>query len=391
MTAPVGAPTTLYYLILSSAMGVRLGIVRDYISIELTRIVSAVGALVFTVPAHLYDREDFPIDGVVEAWRAPLNEPASLFLETIWFIRRRTKAISGGMSVWKITCYDALYILGDPSGNTGRVIAYNAGNAYSEKLDEADDMCKAIMRENVGSLATDVTRSLATYLSITADTSQAQIIRKEFSRRNVLATLQELAQASTLAGTYLAFDIICLTPPNETATPTFALEFRTYITQRGVDRRASSANPILIGPDFGNMDEIELDEDWTDEQNYIYMLGQGVANVISVVPAFDAVRIGQSPFNRREFVANSSSTGDAAALQDEADAALRAGRPKTKLSARLLNTRQIRFGVDWNWGDYLTAQVEGFAFDCRVEAISVRITQSDGEDINGQLQGENVV
>lgn len=390
MTNP-GAPTTLYYLITNTPLGNRLRIVDDYISLEASRTAGGMGSLIFTVPGQSYTRDDFPADGVVELWRAPIGGSAALFLDTIWFIRARSKLINSGKTEWKITCYDTLYLLGSPANSAGRIIPYNEGNAYSEKLDQADDMCKAIIRENLGSLATDTTRSIATWLSVQADVGLGQLLRKEFSRRNVLATLQEIAQASTTAGTYLAFDIVCVSPPNETVTPAFTLQFRTYTGQRGVDRRASSGNPVLIGPDFGNMDEIELTEDWIEEHNFIYTLGQGVANITAVATSQDAARIAVSPFNRREFLVNSNTTGDATALQDESDSALRAGKPKTTLTAKLLNTRQLRFGVDWNWGDYLTAQTDGFAFDCRVETISVQVTQSGGESVTGQLKGEATI
>lgn len=391
-TGITGAPKNIYSLIGNNPLGERLWVSRDYIKISVARTVNSVGSLVFEVPGSSYSLLDFPIDGIVELWRSPLGGNLSLFLDTVWFIRRRTQIIRGGMIVWKITAYDGLFVLGDPSGQRGRVIAYNPYNDFTDKLEETDDMCKEIVRENLGSLASDVNRDLGDYLNVEADESAGPIILKEFSRRNVLATLQEIAQTSEENGTYLAFDIVCTSPPSISATPKFSLEFRTYTQQRGTDHRISSATPVLIGPDFGNMDDVELDEDWTNEANFIYATGQSVEHVQAVATAQDDARIGLSPYNRREYLINgqNNDTTTATGLQNEAEGALRDNEPRIIMTGTILDTEQARFDQDWTWGDYLTAQIAGRLFDCRVNSIAIDITRDVGESIRGAIRGENV-
>lgn len=381
-----GSPKTAYFLIGSDPLGQHLWLSRDYIRVEGAVAVNNVSAITLYLPGQNYSRDDFPIDGVVELWRSPIGQQPTLFLERLWFIRERYKEIKGGQRVWKIVAYDLMYILGDPGGQAGRVIAYNAANAFTSKLDEADNMCKAIVRENLGTLATDTDRDLSAYLSVEADTSLAPIVRKEFARRVVLAALQEIAQASFDDGTYLAFDIVCVTPPS---VGTMSFEFRTYTGQRGQDHRSSSGDPILLGPDFGNMDNIIDGVSHTTEHNYVYVLGDSVGDVVAVLPAFDLARIGFSPFNRREYVQNADSTFDLEALQNEADAALKAGRPQHILSGTYLDTDQARFGEAWGYGDYLTSQVDGESFDCRNEAIGFTITLGQGEELQIALRADD--
>lgn len=389
-TMSIGAPKTEYYLIGNNPVGVHLWFSRDYISIQGAVAVNNVGSMVFYLPAVNYRKEDLPIEGIVELWRAPLGLAPKLFSDRLWIIRERYKEIKGGQRVWRVVCYDMNYLMGSPSGQSGRVIAYNPGNSFTAKLDEADDMAKAIIRENMGSLASDTNRSLAAYLTVQADLANAAIIRKEFSRRLILPTLQELAQASYALGTYMAFDIVCTAPPSvAVGAPTFSIEFRTYTGQRGVDHRASSADPVLIGPDFGNMDNVTYGTSHVDEANYIYAIGMSVADVASVLPIFDQSLIDLGPFNRRELVVNAENSVDLESIEDEANAALKANRPRNLMSGSYIDSDQARFDDAWGYGDFVTAQIDGEAFDCRNEAVGFEVNASGGESIQIILKGED--
>ena len=382
-----GAAQTFYYLIGNDSFGNRLWISEDFESFQAIRSVSSVGALVFTLPGHLYTRGQLKLDGLIELWRVPQNGDPELVLETVWFLRQRLRIIRGGQTLWKVTAYDGNYLLGDPSGQRGRIIAYNEANAFTDKLDEADNLLKAFARENIGSLATDSNRNLSAYLSIQGDVSKAPIIRKQASRRVLLPVFQEICQSSLLHATtptYLAFDIVCLSPPSQGQVK---LELRTYTAQRGTDRR-SIGGTLLIGPDFGNMDDIELTEDFTDEENFIYGGGQSVGTIRAIQTAQDDARIRLSPWNRREAFHDFSSILDPTALADEARSALRAGWPRTRLDGTFLDSPQVRYGRDWNWGDLLPAQVEGRVFNCQVDQIELSFSRDEGETIRAHLRGE---
>lgn len=385
----IGAPETTYHLVINSPVGDFLRIVKNYSELSATRTVNALGTLTFTVPMDSYAPTDLPIDGLVELWRTPLAGAPVLFLEALWFIREVYQDLRGGQRVWRIVCYDLLYLLGDPDNQRGRIIAYNAGNTtYTDLLLEADDMMKTIIRQNLGADALDTTRDLSAYLSVAEDVSLGAIMRKsDLSRRLILPVLQEIAAASAAAGTYLAFDIVCLTPPSQGA---FAIQFRTYTGQRGQDHRAGSGAEVLVGPDFGNFDDAELGRSHAAEANYIYARGQGIGDVAAVLPASDDARIDISPFNRREMLWDASSTLDLVSLQDEADGALRAGRPRRTMDGRIIDSDQARFGAEWSWGDYLTAQFVGENFNCRVESVAASKTLAGGEDLQGRLRYDDI-
>jgi len=127
-----------------------------------------------------------------------------------------------------------------------RIIAYAAGSAYASKAATfADDQIKTFWKENAGASISSADRDgvetqadLSAYITTQANLGTGASVAKAAARRSLLAVAQELAEASSTAGTYLTFEIIA---PTEGT-----LELRTYTTQRGVDRRASTSSPVIL-------------------------------------------------------------------------------------------------------------------------------------------------
>lgn len=382
----LGTPSVRWWVEVSDPLGNHLFTSKDFMSIQATRGVNAVGSSVVMLPGS-YSRSKLFTDGIVELWRQPAGGPAKLWGDTIWWIRDPRLVINGKRRSWKLTCYDGNFLWGDPGAQRGRIVAYNTATTFTSKLAAADDMMKAVIRENAGALASDTARDLSAYLTVGNNNGQAPIIRMEFARRVVLSVLQDIAQASAANSSpvYLAFDTTCTAPPS---LGSFALMFNTYTGQRGLDHRTTSGQQVLIGPDFGNLDNVELGEDSISEGNYIYAGGPDVGIARPVAPAFDTPRIGLSPFNRREVWVDASSAIDATGLQNAADKGLRANRARRVLTGDLLDTDQARYGAKWDFGDYLTAQVDGFNFDCRVESITAVVTPETPENIRASIRGE---
>lgn len=383
-TGVTGGADTSYSIRIYDAFGKAMPDIPSFSELEVAQAVGTVGSVTFEIP------EDYPIeylnkDGLVTITRAPRNRTPYLLFNKIYFIRRVVWSWSGGRGTWKVTAYCPNYLLASPSGQRGRVVAYDADSAQAVKSDFADDMLKAVMRENIGALATDTTRDLSAILDIQADLSFAPVVQKEFSNRVLLPTLNEICRASEVAGAYLAWDIVCTQPPY---SGTFKLEFQTFINQRGQDHRETSNDRVLIGVDFGNMDDVELDFDWTEEENYIRAGGQDNGAYRLYRSGGDVVAMAESPFNRRETFIDLSNVDDPTTLDDEIDAALRAGVPKPFYSGALIPSDQTMFDVDWGFGDFLTAQARAKNFDARVDAMVVSFS-SKGETIKVFLNGYN--
>lgn len=383
-----GAPETTYFIRINDAFGNPMPDVGALYSLQVAQTVGSVGSATITIPGE-YPIDYLKKDGVIEIWRHPQNRQPYLLFNKIFYLRQRVFSVSGGKRTWTLTAYDPNYLISDPAGQRGRIVAYAAQTSFSTQAgDYADDMIKAIARENVGTLATDTDRDLSAYLSIQADLSAGPLLSKSFSNRVLLPVFNEICQASITAGTYLAWDIVCTQPP---LNGDYALELRTYTGQRGIDHRFSSNQPVLIGLDYGNLDDVEINEDWTAEESWIRVGGKGEGEFRAYATGGDDDRIGESPFNRREAFVNMSNVSDPAALADEVDTALRAGVPRPDYRGRIISTDQARFDAEWGYGDFLTAQAIIRSFDARADSMVVKFNRDGGEDISAHLRGEDVL
>ena len=103
-----------------------------------------VGALVLQMPRAGRSPNDFEKDQILEVYRI-VNGVKYLEGERAWFIRRRDFFENEqGLESILLTCYDANYLL------DSRIIAYYANSAYADKTDQADDMLKDLVNENLG-------------------------------------------------------------------------------------------------------------------------------------------------------------------------------------------------------------------------------------------------
>lgn len=368
-----------YQIELYDPFGVRLNVLDAIQSLEYARTVNSIGALTLTLPAKAYDYANFKIDGRIGVYRAVGGGPLALEMETAWLIVRRNKLLSAsGERLVKLTAVDGVDLL------RRRIVAYAAGAAYAEKSDYADDMMKEIVSQNLGSGATDTTRSIATYLTIQADLSLGASLRKGFAWRNVLTVFQELAQASDTAGTYLAFDVVCTDP-----TATQAFEFRTYANWRGVDHRwPNGSNPVILSPENGTLANVDLGELFDEEINAAYAGGQGEGAARVTASSLDATRIGLSPLRRSEGFADARQTAVTATVTDEADSLVREGMPRRVFTGKIVPTQGVQYGLDWRWGDYVTAQFENLSYDCRIDTVHVQVDASGNETVDAYLRSE---
>lgn len=383
MTIAVGGAEPVYSVTICDAFGLPLLRPKDWGAVEYSLIENDIGRAELTLPGH-YAADMFKRDGLLIIERGLGNtSPAPVAGKTIYRIngRRRRQASETPFFEWTIRGVDLTEVL------RRRCADYDAGTSYVDKSDLADDMLKEIVRENFGASAADATRSIASYLTVQADAGQGPSLSKAFSRRNVLKVAQEIAAASLQAGTYLAFDVVAATMP--VAGVDFAPEFRTYIGQRGIDHRVPGGSPpVLIGPDFGNLDNVEIDEDWEDEATRIIVGGQGEGAARAIERANDTARQGESPWGLIEHFEDSRNTSASADLLDEADALLKLMRPRKIATGRVRPTSGLLLGVHYNFGDYVTFQAAGDSFDAHLSGLVVRKERDAGETVDVVLRTE---
>ena len=301
-------------------------------------------------------------DGRIGPWRsingrAPYNDNGAQFLiETVR--------------------YRSTYTFVRASHATGildrRIIAYSAGSSYSQKsAAPADDQIKTFWAENAGASIVGADRDgvetqadISAYVTSQASLGAGASVAKAAARRRLLAVAQELCEASTTAGTYMTFEIIA---PTEST-----LELRTYTTQRGVDRRFGTSNPVILREQAGVLENAQLEIDWRNEKTFVVAGGQGEGTQRLIATALDTTRMGVSPFGRIEGFVDMSNVADSASLQDDADAGVRYGRPVVTFTGDLIETPALTRGIQFDLGDMVTAEdpQTRMQYDVRLDRVS---------------------
>jgi hypothetical protein len=324
-----------------------------------------IGVLETTLPTS-FNTNFLMKDGRIGVWRAINGRPPYLDNNAIYLIRY----IDYGPTSTFVRAYHATSLL------DRRIIAYAAGSSFAQKAATfADDQIKAFVNENMGASISGASRDgaetqadVSAYLTVQANVSLGASVAKAAARRTLLTVAQELAEASNTAGTYLTFEILA---PTEGT-----LELRTYATQRGVDRRVSSGQPVILSELRGNLKNAHLIFDYTNEVTFAVAGGQGEGTLRLIATTADTVRMGESPFGRIERFYDMSNVNDSTTLQDDADAGVRNGRPVILFTGDLTETFGETRGITYDLGDILTAEHPRTQqqFDVRLDVIHETIS-----------------
>lgn len=341
--------------------------------------VGQIGVATLTIPAtHRPDLyiPDRLLDGRIGLWRSINGRAPALDGDAIFLAR-----------IFKYT-NDATILTAFHVNElfARRIIAYSAYTGYSSKgLTGADNTIKQFIREQMGTGIVggfrdgdDTQADISAYVSVQANLSLGPNIAKAAARRNLLETIIELCQASTTAGTYLATEIV--------SSSDTGLEARTYATARGVDHTATSAQPVILSVANGRLRNAVLTLDYSQEITVAIAGGAGEADKRLIATAIDTTRMGMTPFNRREKFVDMSNITDTTQLQDEADAALRAGRPQRILTADLVETPSATRGIHFDLGDIVTVEHRGLQFDARLDIVHETMG-ANGRQSQIQLRG----
>lgn len=348
--------------------GTQLAIVANFsdspdgAGLEYALNVGKIGALTLTLPAP-FDTSLLRLDGRIGVWRSINGRTPKLDGDAIYLIRQWTYTRTHTI----VTAVHATDLL------RRRIIAYAAGSAYADKsAAAAGDQIKAFASENMGSGIVSADRdgvetqaNLSAYLAIQAALGDGASLAKACSRRNLFDVISEINQASLEAGTYLTAEIVA---PTEST-----LELRTYAGQRGIDHTADSGQPVILSEEQGTLANATLTVDHTDEATFAIVAGANTGAARITATAVDTVRMGASPFNRIERFGDFPNLITTAALQAEANALLREGRPKISVTADLVETDGATRGIHYDLGDIVTAEVRGKQYDVRLDVVSVSV------------------
>lgn len=367
---------TKYTYSLYTSDGERLAELEDLERVEYWRALNTIGGF------HIITRPDFPtdwlgVDKLIEFWRQPEGGESTL-------------QIVGMMRWWEWMENEAgnevLHFGGTDQNDLldRRIVAYAAGNALSDITDEANQMLATIVDSNMGATAfideAGRPRALdaAHFTVATVASGTAPSVSRRFAWRDVFPILQEIADASRDLGTPLYFDIVSTGPAR--------FEFRTYMNVRGVDRTITSGlNPVIFSKELKNLDSPSMREDWSNEHNYVWGGGQGEEEDRVIDPEDDVFRMHRSIWNRREVFQDAREEDTTLGVANKAFRRMQHDRPRLRFTGRLLDTPNSRYGIDWSFGDKVTARYHG-EYDGIVDAVRHMIDNEGVEDLTARLE-----
>lgn len=359
---------TTYELRIGDALGNTKAIVRDFTTdpdkggamCSYALNVGQVGVLVATLPPQYDDL--LVLDGRVSVFRdvggGLKRDGDAQYLIRRWDYGEQTTTIT------------ALHV---NSLLRRRILAYYAGTTFTKKgAAAADNLIKQFVGQQMGTtvdtgnrLSPSVYTDISAYVAATAQTGQAQSTTMAAAWQNLFDVVRKLCDASTQAGTYLTAEII--------ATSDTELELRTYVGQRGVDRRSSSNAPLIFSSLRGNVANVVLSVDRQNEVNWAAGAGVGEGTARMTQTAYDLARLGESPLNRHELFVDQSNVSDTNVLLTYANAAVRAGRPAINLSGDVVETPFCIRGLHYDLGDYVTVEHRGQQYDVRLDTVAVQL------------------
>ena len=321
----------------------------------------------------------------------------SLLLDTVWFVRSIEQyRESTGSFVVKITAYDTNYLLGSRltsqrSDSVQKDVQYPYINTYPSNI------MYQLVYDNIGTGA-GIRR--APNFSETIPISNYGYSVNEISDNtdgiyfffmNLYDAVKQLSDLTlnpidiNRAALPIYFDVVAVSPSS--------FVFSQYPQQRGSDRRfrVGIANATILSDAKGQLRDVRFVADWKEEKTVIVPVAQqqvnNAGNQVSYQYVTDYRRVQNSPYSRREIIANTT-VGNLAA---EGKKELRnpANYPTFSAYATLQDSPGFMYGVDWNYGDYFTVNIFGNIVDARINAITISVTnKSEQFDVNLQVSEE---
>jgi hypothetical protein len=360
---------TQYEIVLSLITGERLATVDNFVSLNYSKVANDLGSFSVALPSN-FDVSLLDKDRVISVWRKPVGGAQALdFRGLILQIFEREEANGAYMPVVYGASLNHLL--------KRRIVAYAAQTTYTDKTGSADDVMKAVVRENLGALATDSDRIISSNnFSVQADLSLGPSQTRAFAWRNVLTVLRDFSQQSRTNGDEIFFDVKPVTDSQ--------FEFRTYQQQPGSDLREK----LTFSREFGNLGWAQYDRNWRDFANLVYGLGDGDGISRAYIQAY-VTTAEPAGSDRIEATHDARNEGGTSGLISATAAAMQDVRAVKHFQGEALSVPGSIYGLDWNFGDYVTASFRGRQFECIIRAIAVRLNQSRSEDISALLEAYN--
>ncbi len=217
----------------------------------------------------------------------------------------------------------------------------------------------------------DPNRNLSTYIQVQADIAAiapAPPYTGSAENAGILSEIQKIADYAAGKGIPMFFDMVMV------SENPYLLEFRTYATQRGIDRTQTTggANAFVV-VDNVNVADYTLTFDWSDSLTRVYAgsnsgTGAGKDYEVATDPNLAAL-LAVSPFALREdYVSSNGEDPDEVLV--EAEVELNARRALFQANGLIADNLISQYGQAFGFGDRVPVFLEGLSFDAFIDTES---------------------
>lgn len=323
-------------------------------------------------------------------------------LHTLWFSRSIAIDVGAMSETILITGHDALGLL------DRRIVAYLSAenpdsgiNIPSCKNGPADDVIRQVVRENMtmrggiidvpsSEFAGSVWAPLSGVdnrlkrnmprVTVQSDAHAAKTVTGEIAFTTVSEACRSLADLAIENGERILYDFVY--------DPTVRnLVFTVWVNRRGADL----TKRVLFSTTAGNVSELKMVKDYSQETTWVHVGGEGQAKQ-KVVAGVMGDAFQRTPWYPIESYIDGSSTKSSLDLM-------------TKKGMREINRRAARwifaaksvdrsgtlFGRDYGYGDVVTVQHRGQSSSCRIKSIRLRYDGGRESEVDVPLESEEIL
>ena len=341
-------------------------------SLSFTHKVNQRGVIRFEIDGEDERITLFALDAQIEVWRRNPMVALDWYIEWEGFIRTTNDGFSQ-FDNNSFVVYGFSYL--DLARRAH--IMYDSLQAEATKSAPAETVIKEFVNENIGANALIANGreddNVLLGLTIEADGAVGSTWDGSEAYENLGSVIAKVSLNSARNNLPVDFDIV------GTGDATF--EFRTYESQRGLDRTEGNSDgndEVKFSLGLGNMIVPILSKNRSKEKNVIYALGRGNDDQKQIGKSEDIPAQTSSPWNRVEGTTSASvTTGDDQSdqLQDAATEQLQQSGFDEQLNFAVLQIPNSYYGLHYTWGDKITAEYKDSKFDKKI--VEARVTVSD--------------
>jgi len=322
--------------------------------------------------------------------------------QTLWFSRSIAIDVGPTTETILITGTDALGLL------DRRIVAYlgafnpeDGVNIPACKTGPADDAIKQVVRENftirggivdipsyefpgsvwapLSGIDNRLKRGMA-HVVVQPDVHAAQTVTGEITFAVVSEAVRSLADLAIENGERIVYDFVY-----DNATKRLA--FTVWMNRRGADL----TKKVLFSPAAGNVTELRMTKDYSQEVTWMHVGGDGQAKnkIVTGVMADTFARTPWYPIEGYIDAADTKNAVDLMTRKGKREINKRAAR--WVFAAKAAERAGNIFGVDYRYGDLVMVAHRGQSSPCRIKSFRVRYENGRESELDIPLESEEIL